>query len=115
MLLRRLRFNLETQTPHLFVLHYAKTFGFSTTSLRVAYALLNDSLVSDACLAFPVHVIAAASLSAGARLLGEAGALPSAVAVLPAQRKWYALCDVSDRQMADASSLLLAAYNDVNR
>jgi hypothetical protein len=115
MLLRRLRFNLDVQTPHIFVLHYAKTFNFSSSALRVAYALVNDSLASDACLAFPVHVLAAAALSAGARILGEAGPSGTTVAVLPSQRKWYSLCDVSERQMADASNLLLSAYNDLNK
>ncbi len=112
MLLRVLRFSLETRTPHIFVLHYFKTFGFSTSALRVAYAMLSDSLSSSACLAFPVHVLAAASLASAARLLGET-VTSSVAAVLPAHRKWYSLCDVTDRQMADASALLLSLYNDI--
>jgi hypothetical protein len=112
-LLRKLRFNLEVHTPHIFLLHYAKMFGFSNPVIRVAYALLSDSLCSDACISHPAHVLAAASLSAGARLLGVNGAAASNVACLPANRKWFSLCDVTERQMVDACAVLLAPYADI--
>lgn len=112
-LLRQLNFNLEVHTPHIFLLHYSKTFSFSSAAVRVAYALLSDSLSSSACLAFPAHVLAAAALAAAARMLGDGGAAPSAVTILPANRKWYSLCDVTDRQIAEASALLVAPFSDI--
>ena len=110
-LLRRLRFQLDVVTPHAFLFHYSKSFGFPAPSLRLAYGMLNDTLASGVCIRFPAHHLALAALVVANRQLGETQTLPATMG-LSAQRKWYTLCDVTERQLSDASAAILSAYSD---
>ncbi len=111
-LLRKLRFQLDVVTPHSFLLHYSKSFGFGPASLRLACGLLNDTLASGAAVKFNAHHLAVASLVVASKQLGEPQVLPAA-AGLAGPRKWYAICDITDRQLADASAAILSAYSDL--
>lgn len=109
-LIRSLHFQLTVPTPYGFLLNYAKTFSFPAPAVKVAWAVLNDSLSSHICIKYPVHVLAAAALSAAERLLGSAQHAGSSIVLQQLQLKWYNICDVTDRQMQDCIADFLLMY-----
>jgi hypothetical protein len=106
-LLRALRFNLEVQCPYVFLLNYAKTFGFSPETLRCAWGLCNDCMLSDTCIRFSSHVLAVASLFIAGRLLGTEPSNSQ-----DKSKKWSIVCDVTDGQLNLAVADLMAPYVD---
>ena len=111
-LVRKLRFQMQVFHPQVFLVNYSRTFGFPPSSVKVAWAVLNDSLCTSACIRHVAHVLAAASLLVAEKLLGVAPNVPSSVLLKQSQLRWYHICDVTERQMKEAVAELMSMYSD---
>lgn len=95
-LLRHLGFRMDVRSPYLFLLNYARTFGFSPRVVRFAWASLNDCMASDLCIRYAVHILAAGALAFAAWVLEEEPVTP-----VINQKKWYLICDVTEKQLQE--------------
>ena len=101
-LVRKLRFDLSVHRPHDFLVNYAKTFAFPAATVKLAWAVLNDSLASSVCIRFVAHVLAVSALLVADKLspgVSHSVILPAGMSQL--YLKWYNVCDVSERQSKD--------------
>ncbi|CAG8478009.1 9529_t:CDS:2 [Paraglomus occultum] len=69
LVLENIRFDFQIQQPHKFLVKFIKRLGGDKTLARKAWTIVNDAYKTTACLRFPAHVMAAASLWLAAKLL----------------------------------------------
>jgi hypothetical protein len=104
-LLRVTQFNLCFDHPYRYLLNYARTIGCSRKLVRIAVALVNDSLIrTSMCLSHEPYEVAAGALHLASLITGEVHAIPHlgrtswwdalGVGLSKVERVGHELCDM---------------------